>query len=88
LTDAAVYSPFAIFTSLEPPPCDEAPAGGLEELEVELLELDELSVVELALVDASALADDWAGWKSEACETDESEDVDEVESTVERRFSR
>ena len=53
-----MYSPFAVFTSLEPPPCDEAPAGGLEELEDELLELDELSVVELALVDASALADD------------------------------
>jgi len=80
-----VYSPFAIFTSLEPPPCDEAPAGGLEELEVELLELDELSVAELALVDASALDE---GWASEACEADESEDVDEVESAADSRFSR
>jgi hypothetical protein len=74
----------AVFTSPELAAC-EAPAGGLEELEVELLELDELSVVELALVEASAFDD---GWASEACEADEAEDADEVESTVERRFSR
>ena len=85
MTDAAVYSPFAIFTSLEPPPCDEAPAGGLEELELELLELDELSLAELALVEASAFDD---GWNSEACEVDESEDPDEVESDADSRFSR
>jgi hypothetical protein len=82
LTDAAVYSPLAVFTSPELAAC-EPPAGGLEELEVELLELDELSVVELALVEASALDE-----VAETCEADEAEDADEVESTVERRFSR
>ncbi|MGA2495194.1 MAG: hypothetical protein ABSF67_20005 [Roseiarcus sp.] len=87
MTDAAVYSPLAIFTSPELAAC-EPPAGGLEELEAELLELDELSVVELALVEASAFDGGWACWASEACEADESEDADEVESTVERRFSR
>jgi len=84
LTDAAVYSPLAIFTSPELAAC-EAPAVGLEELEAELVELDELSVAELALVDASAFDD---GRASEACEADESEDADEVESTADSRFSR
>ncbi len=46
----------AICTSLELVACG-APAFGLEELEVELVELDELSVAELALVDASAFDD-------------------------------
>jgi len=45
-------------------------------------------VVELTLVDASALDDDWACGASEACEADEVEDADEVESTLERRFVR
>ena len=79
-----MYSPLAIFTRPELAAC-EPPAGGLEALEAELLELDELSVVELALVEASAFDD---GWASEACEADESEDADEVESIVVRRFSR
>ena len=87
MTDAAVYSPLAVFTSPELAAC-EPPAGGLEELEVELLELDELSVAELALVDALAFEDGSACWATEACEADETEDADEVESTVERRFSR
>ena len=79
-----MYSPLAIFTSPELAAC-EPPAGGLEDLEAELLELDELSVVELALVEASTFDD---GWACETCEADEAEDADEVESTVERRFSR
>jgi hypothetical protein len=87
LTDAAVYSPLAIFTSPELAAC-EAPAGGLEALEAEPLELDELSVAELALVEASASDDGWACWANEACEADESEDADEVESTADSRFSR
>ena len=82
-----MYSPLAICTSLELVACG-APAFGLEELEVELVELDELSVAELALVDASAFDDGWACGVSETCEADETEDADEVESTVERRFSR
>ena len=83
-TDAAVYSPLANFTSPELAAC-EAPAGGLEELEAELLELDELFEAELALVEASAFDD-----AAETCEADESEDVDEVEEveSAERRFSR
>ena len=79
-----MYSPLAIFTSPELAAC-EPPAGGLEDLEAELLELDELSVVELALVEASTFDD---GWACETCEADEAEDADEVELTVERRFSR
>ena len=80
-----MYSPLAVFTSLEPPPCDEAPAGGLEELDAELAELDELSLAELALVDASAFDE-----AAETCEADESEDADEVEefASAESRFSR
>ena len=83
-TDAAVYSPLAIFTSLEPP-AFEPPAGGLDELDAELLELDELSESELALVDAAAFDE-----AAETCEVDDSEDVDEVEDveSAESRFSR
>ena len=72
-TDAAVYSPLAIFTSLE----SAAFAALAFELEVEPVELDELAVAELALDEAD-----------ETCDADESEDADEVESTIERRFSR
>jgi hypothetical protein len=74
----------AIFTSLEPP-AGAAPAGGPEALEGGLLELDELSEAELALVDASAF--DAA---AETGEADESEDADEVEDveSAESRFSR
>ncbi len=80
-TDAAVYSPLAIFTSLELAAGD-APALGLEELEAELVALDELSEAELALVEATALDD--------AVEADESDDADEVEEveSAESRFSR
>jgi hypothetical protein len=59
-----------------------APAGGTEALDAELVELDELSVAELALDDDSACG------AIEACEADEDEEVEEVESTVVRRFSR
>ena len=76
-----MYSPLAIFTSLEPE-AGAAPAGGSEELDAELVELDELSEAELALDDGAACE------ATEACEADETEEADEVESAVERRFSR
>lgn len=75
-----MYSPLAIFTSLEPPAFE--PEG----LGAEAVELDELDVAELALDDASALDDDWTCGASEACVADD--DADEVESTDERRFVR
>jgi len=81
-TDAAVYSPLAIFTSLEPPALEP------EELGAEAVELDELDVAELALDDASALDDDWTCGADEACAADDDDDADEVESTDERRFVR
>ncbi len=82
-----MYSPLAICTSLELA-AGAAPAGGPEALAAEWLELDELSLAELALDDESAFDEDSACAADETEDVDEVDDADDVELTVVRRFSR